>query len=323
MLYLFKKIIVLMLLVIIVIIPFSILNKAMLKSMYNNKNFKISTDISTIIAGDSHSETSINPDILKKSINISSSGECIFFTYYKLKKIVQLNKHIKNIVLSFSYHNIAKKYQEDYLYDKVKSAFSFDNYYYFLDYNVKKELFVINNIDNNITFFLKNEFGVPLMEYKDAGKFKILLRSNIDRSDIKGYGAFSSSDKNNINYDKIKNKINLYFLDSNMSYTGSSKIIMNYTENIVKLCRDNNIKLYLYNSPLHETYINLIPTKAKYEYNTFINYILSKYNNVEFIDYTKEPLNDDFFSDGDHINIKGSKVISEKIANKIAVKVNL
>ena len=51
--------------------------------------FKLDQNITHIVMGHSHSETAINDSLTMNSTNVSESGEAYFYTYIKLKKLIQ------------------------------------------------------------------------------------------------------------------------------------------------------------------------------------------------------------------------------------------
>jgi len=296
-------------LIILCIIPFSVATKLSLHDMLYSYSFILTPNINTIIAGDSHSEVSLDPDILSKSINISSSGESVFYTYYKLKHFLTLNKgRVRKIVLALSYHNISKKYQEDYLYADEKSDFSLKEYYIYLDKEGKNE---IKKSNNYIKYMLKYDLGIPIREYKDYDKYKFLLNKNSSKNNIKGYGGFRSGFESDLSIQRIKNKINTYFYNEDGKYTATSDLIIEYIWKIIALCKNNNIKIYIYNSPLHKDFYSLVPENIINKYNNLIVSFKKKYNNLIVYDVSRKPLKDSYFKDGDHLNKLGSVVISQ------------
>jgi len=302
------KILFYIVLMVVIITPFSFVNKILLSNMLNSDAFKLDPRINTLIIGDSHTEVSLNPTILTESVNVSSSGESLFYTYYKLRHFFKHNPtNIKNVILAFSYHDISKKYQEDYLYEVTKSDYSFKEYYIYLDRSAKKK---IVSSSNYITYMLKYDFGLPIRQYKDLMIYKYYF-DNVD-SNIKGFGGFRSGEASNLNIEKIKNKINTYFYDENSIYTGISKIMENSLYKIVSLCEKNNAKLYLFNSPLHVSYRSLVPKIAYMEYHALLHNIKESHRNMTIYDISKQPLDDLYFSDGDHLNRLGSQIVSHE-----------
>lgn len=311
---LFKKIILLVLIILVVICPLAVVNKSAFNYRMKSGAFKLSPNINTLIAGDSHTQAALDPSILSNSINVSGSGESLFYTYYKLKYLIKSNPRVvRNVVLGFSYHNLSKKYQDEYLFNDLEFSYSMENYYQYLDYPAKKKLAFSKNSMLFLVYCLKYDFGIPLMEYKEMSTIELLFKKNVERSDISGFGGFSASDESDLNEKKVNKKIACYYLDDASNYTGSSQNIIDLLNSIATFCAENNIRLILYNSPLNVAYRRLVPTAAYDNYDKVVISLKGRYPNITLIDMSKEPLDDRFFKDGDHLNSSGAKVASRML----------
>lgn len=280
--------------------------------------FKLAPNINTLIVGDSHTETSLDPSFLPGSVNVSASGESIFFTYYKLKYFLMQNPGVvHNVILAFSYHNISKKYQEDYLFDDIKASYSMGNYYNYLDYSGKIKLVDSRNLNNFVVYSLKNELGFPLMEYKEGNTLKLLFKNYIKSSEIEGFGGFHAYENSDLDQNKTKLKIKLYYFDDNENYAGYSQIMIDSLDNIASMCAKDHIRLYLYNAPLNLAYRHQVPVAAYDGYDKVVKSLMDRYFNVTLLDFSKEPLGDSFFLDGDHVNKIGAIAVSRKLSNQL------
>src|SRR6266545_1841324 len=76
------------------------------KIILNSKLFILNSDVHGLIIGDSHTMTSLNPGMLPSFVNFSQMVESYFYTYYKLKHLLEKNPQIKTVVLGYSYHNL-------------------------------------------------------------------------------------------------------------------------------------------------------------------------------------------------------------------------
>jgi hypothetical protein len=89
-------------------------------------------------------------------------------------------------------------------------------------------------------------------------------------------------------------------------------------ENIIDLCKEKNITLFIINSPVfHETneIARTLPEIAQ------ISLEIIHRNNVNFIDLSDEPTfagHPELFADKAHLNYKGAKIFSNMLATKIA-----
>jgi hypothetical protein len=307
------KIILFTLLILALISPVVWVNKNILNRPLTGTELKLAPGVDTLLAGDSHAEKSLDPGMLPGSVNVSLSGESLFYTYYKLKCILKQNPGaVRNVVLAFSYHNISKKFSEDTVFDKVISSFLIGRYYQYLDAEGKKRL---SGSKYLLFYRMKYDFGIPLMEYTelDTPNLKLLFNSHAEKAKPGGIGGFNPSALSEINQEKIIKKMKLYFFDNHANYTGSSQFMIDYLDSIAALCAENNIKLYLYNAPLHAAYRRLIPAAAYDEYDRVVRAVTKKYPNATAFDISAEALEDRFYEDGDHLDKAGAPFAGRKL----------
>jgi len=68
-------------------------------------------EIEHLIIGDSHSQYGLNPGVLGKSFNFSSSSGSYVHTYYKLKYILErTDKHVENVLMPLDAHSFSSWY---------------------------------------------------------------------------------------------------------------------------------------------------------------------------------------------------------------------
>ena len=78
-----------------------------------------------------------------------------------------------------------------------------------------------------------------------------------------------------------------------------------YLRKIIELCKQNNIKIYFLYCPVYkpECYYN-----QNYYYNAYHKF----FKDVELLDYSKYPMNDDERYDAHHLNDKGALKFTKK-----------
>ena len=64
----------------------------------------------TVFCGDSHIELAINDSLMRNSVNVAKSSESFYFSYYKLKVMLNKNPSIKQVYLGISYHSLSSYY---------------------------------------------------------------------------------------------------------------------------------------------------------------------------------------------------------------------
>ena len=77
-----------------------------------SSEYQLKSDIRNIYIGDSHIEKAINDSIMPNSLNLGTTSESFYFSYYKLKLLLNNNPHVKKVYLGFSYHNLSNYYEK-------------------------------------------------------------------------------------------------------------------------------------------------------------------------------------------------------------------
>ena len=104
-------------------------------SMVLNKkvSFKLKQPVSYLVLGNSHTEFALNDSIITDLVNISQSGESYFYTYTKLKKILEDNAQIKTVFLAFS-NEVIDVGMNDWIWGDQFFSFNFPKYSPFLGF---------------------------------------------------------------------------------------------------------------------------------------------------------------------------------------------
>ena len=302
--------------VMVILLPISYYTKVSIDRFKCGKLFTLNSNVNIIAAGDSHTVASINPIYINNVMNISDAGECYYYTYYKLQHYLGHNKSVNKVILSFSYHNISKDYSESWIYNDNKNYYYLDKYMIFIDRKRGRNILPIAS-NNFIVNMLKNDYGLPNNIYRNSFIIKDIFHKALNEGDI-NYGGYGNKGKFNITFlsqDKINQRIKgLYNYDKLTDfYNGSSNIMIDYLYKIIKLCADNNVTLYLLNAPLYSKYKSSIPKKAIEDFNNLVFDIVSKHNNVIYLDYSDLLLEDNYFNDVDHVNPTGAESLSRRL----------
>lgn len=249
--------------------------------------FKIDDGIENVIIGDSHATLALNDELMSKTKNFSNYSESFIFNYYKLKIIHKLNPNVKNVLLSVGCHNFAKYYDKFTLNSDLLGR-------YFVLFPLKEQLSLLNSSNNKISLL---KYAV----YYGALDYFI----NDSMSYQGGY--------NNIEMEKvvdtksIEKRINRQYgdLDSNDLI---SKMNIEYFYKIIEYCKENNLNLILFKTPLYSEYSNKIPTVIKDEYAK-----ITKGMTILQFDSLFKSDKKYFMPDGDHLKIVGANKFSKLI----------
>ena len=258
-----------------------------------HKSYIIDKNVTTIIAGDSHTQFGINDIFLNGVQNISINAESYFYSYYKITEIFKHNPQIDHIILGFSYHNISS-YYDDYIFGKDAQSILL-RYIDILSFESLTEMNLFSNSD--------------LIRYI----LKALISPSIDYSYI---GKFVES-KEKFDEDSMKTRINnQFFFEKNVR--NFSRINLKYLKKITKLCGKYNIKFTLINTPLNRKYFDEIPPLF---INTYFE-IIQEFD-LTLIDFSELYLsNDCFLPDGDHLNTFGAEKFTKMLNDEIEINLS-
>lgn len=273
----------------------------------NGSLFRLPTGVTTIIAGDSHPKTSLDPEFIPGSINISMDAENYVFTYYKLRHFLTLNPQITTVILGFSDHNLSKLFPESTLNDFGGC----DSYYLFLDQEGKGQ---INR--SHLVFrlaALKYDLGIPINIYRNSFMWKAAAGRTLQPADFPAYGGFYSTSRSNLNDRNLAETLQRHYFDARHQYAGTSKVNIRYLVKIADLCSKGRVRLVLFVSPEHVRYRNGMPPEATAYYEAVKAELLRR-QNVLLADLRTLPLHDEAFGDGDHVNTIGAATVSAKVA---------
>tara|TARA_B100000963_G_C22554700_1_gene638495 strand:- start:14 stop:904 length:891 start_codon:yes stop_codon:yes gene_type:complete len=258
--------------------------------------FRFSRENKSIYLGDSHIETSLIDSMLPTVINCSKISESVYFSYYKLKYILSKKNNLSKVYLGLGFHSISG-YFDDYTIGN-QSVYVSPKYY-----------FLLPN-DERVHSVLSNFFELPSF-YKSVIESSYHNTINKDCDFIGGYyNRFKNfkADSSNI---KIRIQAQFYKIEDELR--GYSEMNLDYLKRIKKLCDNNNLELFVVNSPVHSYYKTQIPEK-------FINkyYSVLKENEIGLIDYSDFKLVDkDYTPDGDHVTLSGALKWTKELRDQV------
>lgn len=263
------------------------------KLLNDDSYYKLPMQTHLIMLGHSHTECAYNDSLISGFANFGSAGESYFYTFLKVKKIIPNNKQIKTVFIEFENTQI-DTVMNSWTWDLEHIHAQFPIYFPLLNFSEFKFLWTKNSnaILNCPPKFFINEIGFTIYSTYIIGKG---IRSN---TRFGGY-RFLVRDKTDsllLNMPKIKQK--------EISNYEISEINIYYLAEIIKLCKMNNIVVYLIRSPVHPNYSRL---NNEPELKRIIN---SQFSNIEFLDFKDYPLKNSEFGDFGHLNYKGARIFS-------------
>jgi len=243
-----------------------------------------------LIVGDSHTAKGLNPYIFESAENISQTGEPYILTYWKLRKILEINKP-DTLIVGFGYHNISEfndlKFSNEKAAEMVRRSYSIGNF---------KEL--------------KNRIKIDWYLYYKILWRELALYPKVNHTNFIG-NYIDAKISNPLNVDKIIERHYFY----NEKEMGISDVAISYLDSIINICNNNKIIPILVGVPVHQSYFDEIPIKIIESYNG----VKSKLENkqLKIIDKTIVFYPDSLFSDADHLNSYGASRFTKEVIKAI------
>lgn len=275
---------------------------------YYYQDYKVRTSLSgkldTLVIGSSHALRSIKPTVLNeklntKAYNLSSPLMSMYGRYVMLEKEINRNP-VKTVYLEISYN-----------------ALTLDR----KTLGLEGDLYVLGRFDNvfeRINFFTNaftpEEYRKVLSDIIVRSKNSFSIHNTIEQ--YKTFGYLSMPSNNQLLSDEVKEKVkNTKVLDTKIKEES-----LNYFDKIIKLCKENDIRVILVVTPVTERMI--------LEYSNlddiFSQYIdLAKEYNCEYYDFNLDKnrmklySEESSFYDNTHMSDSGAEIFSNRLTEII------
>jgi len=250
------------------------------------KNYKVDPNITTAFMGDSHIQCSVNDALLTKSKNFSQSAEASYYTYHKMKILLEHNPNIKKVYLGLGYHNISTHYDNYIFGEHAKDIAA--RYFFILPLKDQLKILAYNPSD----FF-------ELLGNVWSNGFKNLNLDNADNTVLGRYENYWSGVA--AKKSSIDKRLELQFY-KNGKLRDFSAFNIEYIQNIIGLCRAKNVALIIVNAPVHPYYKSKVPAPFLNKYDDLVSA-----NHLKSFSFDALKLTDSsYVPDGDHISAEGS-----------------
>lgn len=253
-----------------------------------------SPNTNVLFFGDSHVQYMIAEDFFHTARNLAEAGETYFYTYQKAQKILPGNPRIRTVFIEFSNRQIHSKCDyftwSDYYVQirapKYASTMEWPEYKLLLEHNPW----------SLIRAFTK----VPRQQ------LVAISRRNTDVINALEWGGYKKHDDNKIDSLIIARKQFGYATDSIDQSISETNLL--YLRKLINLCKNNNVQVWLFRSPLHKM------TRYYSNEALFRRIVAERFSDVPFFDLKEFPLADKAFYDFDHLSNTGAKRLSEFLA---------
>lgn len=240
---------------------------------YHNIDWRLPKEKHILFMGASHIVQGIDDSLTPNAINLSKESERYMFTYIKLERILENNHQIDTVFLECAPTDIFEHADDKYFNDS-EMAFFFTRYYPFFKF--KQWCYYRNN---------------------SLAAFQNLYSPNNIRSlfQINDYTSFVSS------FPEHKGQLNrdLIVYDPFGGVYGH-EINYLYLRKIIDLCNNMSIKLYFLYCPMFRP-------EYYYDQDYYYSALKQYFGEVELLDYSQFPMEDDEREDAHHLNDKGAQ----------------
>ena len=260
-----------------------------------NADFKLENNIRSIMIGNSQSECAYNDSLISDFKNLSRSAETYFYSYQKLKKVVEQNPQIENVFIEFNPTNILIR-EDEKIWGDSYIRHQLTSYLAFLDFK------------DHVLLFKENPDGYQYVLLKSLyPKFHRILSNEYNYIDSLGGYLYLKRSKIN---EHLKAAEDQDLSSYRLKESEMSAVDLIYLDKMLDLCIENNIRPFLIRSPYHPRF-----AANKYE-GSFQEILQNRYGAIEFLDFKDFDLNDAEYGDLQHLNYKGairySKWFNEK-----------
>jgi hypothetical protein len=254
-------------------------------------NCALEDNVKAVIIGDSHTMWSIDAGEIDTVQNVSFNAEGYVYTYYKLKQLLSKEPNISHVYLGFGYHNLAG-YYDDYIQGTQSMSF------------IHRYIGVMP-IGDLVRAIFRNPLEAP-----------DLLRNILQKGTRSGlkqqctlYGSFPNNRKmETFDASHMERRISEQFYNGDGEVVHISESNFEYLKKIVSLLKENNVRITLLNTPLHDDYLGAIPAEYKNLYRQFI-----EENDLDVYEFEDLELSSaEFLPDGDHVNYNGAMRTTQK-----------
>lgn len=241
-----------------------------------------------------------------RTFNLSSPSSLTDEQYYLLRYAIKYNS-VKNVIYSIDFLSLNGK--------KEKSSSEFDE--------LKDDIINYSSIYENPNIY----FNIDSLIYSVKMIFGVKSTTYLENGSWRSYPRVEELIKNNQNeFDYNENMIET----SQYTPYKYSSDKMNYVKKIIKLCKDNNIKLYIYTPPVYAEHFKNIFNNRNKDYVEFKKELSQTTSYIDFSGINEISIKKENYYDASHLREGLSEEIFKRVfkdndvsfSNVIGVKVD-
>lgn len=275
--------------IVLFIIPLLLINLwfySIVYTLYLQEYEKVDLNYKTYFLADSRGTPLLKEDSLHSFYNFSAPSDSYEDMDRKLNFLIE-NSAIERLVITVDDHTLSKYREQSNNEDRsiyFANVSSFKEIYGLFKDKYLNRFFPLlspKGRDIIISYFSKKEKGKKTQEWSAISEV-----NRLERCKIRIAYQFPNDEK--------------------------SEILNKSLQEIIKSCKDNNIKLYGLKLPLAKEYIQAQGDKSYGADNIFLD------ENIKFIDFTKEYwFQESFFFNEDHLNKIGGADLTKRLLDTL------
>ena len=244
-----------------------------------------------LVAGDSHLQCAIDPEVVPGSRNVSQSSEPYAITYWKLKKIFA-SWQPDTVLLTLSPHNVSS-WSDDIFNLPGVAEEMFRRSYPVVEYEELYRDFAVSNAA------VGKALTTRLLKYP-SGRHAYYIGEFAEKDSIR------STDPNPI--------IARHFYRDSTLLATSTKMI-GYLDSIIALCNERGVTPIVVSTPLREAYQEQVPGNMHAAHVRKLSHL--RRQGVRVINTTNQYYPDFLYYDADHLNTAGARLYTLSLFDRL------
>ena len=263
----------------------------------NNSFYKFNDSVVSIIIGHSHAEGAYIDSILPHTVNMAQSGESYFYSYLKLRKLLEANNNIRRVMIEVTNNNFEKE-MDEWTFGEMYLRYRYQKYAHLLHPEELRLLFGKNplavidavavTLKNNLDY--KRVVSMPYYNYTDWGGFKKWEHSKID-----SFLQVQNKQK------QIKPVVMAIPIFKESEYN------LRFLDSMVALCRQHQKQILFLRAPQHPS------NRNPFIDSIYFKTLSARYSAIPLIDFGNMELPDEEYLDFQHVNFKGAIKVSKRL----------
>lgn len=274
--------------VLFLILPAALTVLLVLVRAWRHEPLLLDPGVHTVLVGDSQVRFAVDDRELPGVRNLARTSETYFFSYLKLREVLEHNPQVTDVLVGFNYHNLSP-YCDDYIFGRPALTIA-PRYYDVLDLHAAARL---SSSNPRLVGVLLQEalLGDP-SAHRYAGRFP---------TEFPTERCFSPA--------VMRKRIALQF-GGGVEPGDLSALNPGYLRRIERLCARRGVRLTLIATPLHERYRNRVPAAFVAAHRRVAAELGAPVFRFEGLSLGDE----DFLPDGDHVSKRGAAAATRYFA---------